>query len=104
MDIILMILYVSILLGFLVFIHEGGHYLASRAFGVRVTEFMIGFPGPGIGFTKWGTKFGVTCVPLGGYVRDGAGRDESPSGKRARGDIPARDGKHGGYRARLRHL
>ena len=37
-------------------------------------------------------------------VRDGAGRDESPSGKRARGDIPARDGKHGGYRARLRHL
>ena len=68
MDIVLMILYVSILLGFLVLIHEGGHYLASRAFGVRVTEFMIGFPGPGIGFTKWGTKFGVTCVPLGGYV------------------------------------
>ena len=56
MDIVLMILYVSILLGFLVLIHEGGHYLASRAFGVRVTEFMIGFPGPGIGFTKWGTK------------------------------------------------
>lgn len=69
MDIVLMILYVSILLGFLVLIHEGGHYLASRAFGVRVTEFMIGFPGPGIGFTKWGTKFGVTCVPLGGYAK-----------------------------------
>ena len=69
MDIVLMILYVSILLGFLVFIHEGGHYLASRALGVRVTEFMIGFPGPGIGFTKWGTKFGVTCVPLGGYAK-----------------------------------
>ena len=69
MDIVLMILYVSILLGFLVLIHEGGHYLASCAFGVRVTEFMIGFPGPGIGFTKWGTKFGVTCVPLGGYAK-----------------------------------
>ena len=69
MDVVLMILYVSILLGFLVLIHEGGHYLASRAFGVRVTEFMIGFPGPGIGFTKWGTKFGVTCVPLGGYAK-----------------------------------
>ena len=40
MDIVLMILYVSILLGFLVLIHEGGHYLASRAFGVRVTEFI----------------------------------------------------------------
>ena len=64
-----MVVYVSIALGFLVLIHEGGHYLAARAFGVRVTEFMIGFPGPGIGFTKWGTRFGVTCVPLGGYAK-----------------------------------
>ena len=46
MDIVLMILYATIVLGFLVFIHEGGHYLAARAFGVRVTEFMLGLPGP----------------------------------------------------------
>ena len=31
MDIVLMIIYATILLGFLVFIHEGGHYLAARA-------------------------------------------------------------------------
>ena len=57
MDIVLMIVYATLILGFLVFIHEGGHYLAARAFGVRVTEFMLGLPGPNIGFTKWGTKF-----------------------------------------------
>ena len=64
-----MIVYVSIALGFLVLIHEGGHYLAARAFGVRVTEFMIGFPGPSIGFTRAGTRFGVSVVPLGGYAK-----------------------------------
>lgn len=69
MDVLLMILYCTIVLGFLVVIHEGGHYLAARAFGVRVTEFMIGLPGPNIGFTRHGTKFGVTAVPLGGYAR-----------------------------------
>lgn len=69
MDILIMIVCASITIGLLVFIHEGGHYLAARAFGVRVTEFMLGFPGPSIGFTKWGTRFGVTAVPLGGYAR-----------------------------------
>ena len=64
-----MIVYCTIVLGFLVVIHEGGHYLASRAFGVRVTEFMLGMPGPNIGFKKWGTKFGVTPILLGGYAR-----------------------------------
>lgn len=69
MDIVLMILYAAIVLGFLVFIHEGGHYLAARAFGVRVSEFMLGLPGPRIGFTKAGTRFGVTAIPLGGYAK-----------------------------------
>ena len=69
MDIILMIAYGTIVLGLLVFIHEGGHFLASRAFGVRVSEFMLGLPGPSIGFKHGETRFGVTCVPLGGYAR-----------------------------------
>ena len=49
MDILLTILIATLVLGFLVFIHEGGHFLAARAFGVRVSEFMIGLPGPSIG-------------------------------------------------------
>ncbi len=68
-DILFMILTAVIAIGFIVLIHEGGHYLASRAFGVRVTEFMLGLPGPSIGFTAAGTRFGVTAVPLGGYAR-----------------------------------
>lgn len=69
MDVVLMIVLIVIVLSILVFIHEGGHYLAARMFGVRVTEFMLGLPGPNIGFTRKGTKFGVTCVPLGGYAK-----------------------------------
>ena len=76
-----MILYCTIVLGILVVIHEGGHYLASRAFGVRVTEFMLGMPGPNIGFKKWGTKFGVGAC----------------------GAVSPRHGEHGRHRRRLRH-
>ena len=69
MDILLTILAATIVLGFLVFIHEGGHFLAARAFGVRVSEFMIGLPGPHVGVQRGETKFGVTAIPLGGYAR-----------------------------------
>ena len=69
MDVLVMILCLVVVLSVLVFVHEGGHYLTARAFGVRVTEFMIGLPGPRVGFTWHGTKFGVTAVPLGGYAR-----------------------------------
>lgn len=65
----MMIITAIISIGVLVFIHEGGHFLASRLFGVRVTEFMLGLPGPGIGFRRGETKFGVTCIPLGGYAK-----------------------------------
>lgn len=64
-----MIICATVVLGLLVFIHEGGHYLAARAFGVRVTEFMLGLPGPSLGFQRGETRFGVTAVPLGGYAR-----------------------------------
>lgn len=69
MDVLYTIACAVICIGFLVLIHEGGHYVAARAFGVRVTEFMIGLPGPNIGFKKNGTKFGLTMIPLGGYAK-----------------------------------
>ena len=59
MDILLTILIATLVLGFLVFIHEGGHFLAARAFGVRVSEFMIGLPGPSIGVTWKGTRLAL---------------------------------------------
>lgn len=69
MDILYTVLCAVIAIGFLVLIHEGGHYLAARAFRVRVTEFMIGLPGPSLSFKLGETKFGVTAVPLGGYAK-----------------------------------
>lgn len=69
MDTLLMIICAVLAICFLVFIHEAGHFLAARAFGVRVTELMLGLPGPGVGFTRGGTRYGVTVVLLGGYAR-----------------------------------
>ena len=69
MDILIMIVAAVIVLGVLVFIHEAGHFLAAKAFGVRVTELMLGLPGPNIGFTAGGTKFGITPILIGGYAR-----------------------------------
>lgn len=81
-----MIFSAVVAIGFIVLIHEGGHYLASRAFGVRVTEFMLGLPGPSVGFTAAGTRFGVTAVPLGGYARV-CGMESGPIEPYARGAL-----------------
>jgi regulator of sigma E protease len=55
----------------LVIIHEGGHFLAARLFGVKVHEFMIGLPGPALRYKskRSGISYGVTAIPLGGYCR-----------------------------------
>ena len=61
-------------LGFLVFIHELGHFLAARHVGVRVDEFSIGFPpklwSKKIHSARFGTtEYCISWIPLGGYVR-----------------------------------
>ncbi|KAF0208108.1 MAG: RIP metalloprotease RseP [Actinomycetota bacterium] len=53
----------------LVVLHEGGHFLAARAFGVKVHEFMLGLPGPALRIETKNMTWGVTAIPLGGYVR-----------------------------------
>lgn len=58
-----------IVLTLLVFVHELGHFLAARFFGIRVDEFAIGFP-PKIWSKVWGkTRYAINLLPLGGYVR-----------------------------------
>lgn len=56
------------LLGLLVFIHEGGHFLVAKLCKVKVNEFAIGF-GPTI-WKKQGkeTKYALRLIPLGGFV------------------------------------
>lgn len=58
-----------LIIGFIVCLHESGHFLAARAVGVPVAEFAIGF-GPKIcSFTRSGTMFSIRLLPLGGFVR-----------------------------------
>jgi len=58
----------ALMFSIIVAVHEAGHFTAARLFGLRVKEFMIGLPGPNIGFKFKGTKFGVTPFLLGGYA------------------------------------
>jgi regulator of sigma E protease len=58
-----------LVLGFLIFIHELGHYLAARHVGVRVETFSIGFPPRMKGFKYGDTEYQICWIPLGGYVR-----------------------------------
>jgi regulator of sigma E protease len=56
-------------LGFLVLVHEFGHFIVAKATGMRVEEFSLGF-GPYLIKKRWGeTVYGISAVPLGGYVR-----------------------------------
>lgn len=67
---LLTILAFALVLGPLVFLHELGHYLAGRWFGVKADEFSIGFGREVAGFTdKRGTRWKFGWLPLGGYVR-----------------------------------
>ena len=71
---------VSILvLSFLVFFHELGHFLAARAFGVRVEVFSIGFGKKLFGFKKGDTEYVFAAIPLGGYVKMKGQNDFDPS-------------------------
>jgi regulator of sigma E protease len=71
------VFWVILALGILVFVHELGHFLAARLFGMRVDAFSIGFP-PVIARLKRGdTEYRLGAVPLGGYVKIAGMVDES---------------------------
>ncbi len=57
-------------LGVVVFVHEMGHFMVARYFGVTVEAFSIGF-GPEIAgfYDRYGTRWRLACIPLGGYVK-----------------------------------
>jgi regulator of sigma E protease len=59
----------GIVLGFMILIHEFGHYAAAKYFGVRVEVFSIGFGKRLFGFTKGETDYRISAIPLGGYVK-----------------------------------
>lgn len=75
-------------LGFVIFVHELGHFLAAKFFGVKCEKFYVGFDVPikiagiqlprTLGKFQWGeTEYGIGLIPLGGYVKM-LGQDDDP--------------------------
>ncbi|MEX0919361.1 MAG: RIP metalloprotease RseP [Parcubacteria group bacterium] len=60
----------AIILSVLVIVHELGHFLIAKYFGVRVDEFGLGYPPRAIKLFTWrGTVFTLNWVPFGGFVK-----------------------------------
>ena len=68
-----LILGLSILVG----VHELGHMLTAKFFGMRVEKFSIGFPPKLFGFKKGETEYSIGAIPLGGFVKISGMVDES---------------------------
>ena len=79
------------MLGFLIFIHEGGHFTVAKLCKIKVNEFAIGF-GPTI-WKRQGkeTKYALRAIPLGGFVSM-EGEDEDSENERSfsKASIPKR--------------
>ena len=64
-------------LSILVGLHEMGHLLAAKYFGMRVEQFSIGFPPKIFGFKYGDTEYNISAIPLGGFVKISGMIDES---------------------------
>jgi regulator of sigma E protease len=62
-------LYIIPVLGFMILIHEFGHYAVAKWLGVRVEQFAIGFGKRLVGFRRGETDYRINAIPLGGYVK-----------------------------------
>ncbi len=75
------ILKVAIGLGFVIFVHELGHFVVAKLCGVKCEKFYLGFDIGGLKFCKfrWGeTEYGIGILPLGGYVKM-LGQEDNPA-------------------------
>ena len=62
-------LVVVVVLGIMIFIHEAGHFMAAKAFGVRVLVFSLGFGKALLHFKRGDTDYRISVLPFGGYVK-----------------------------------
>ena len=65
-------------LGFIIFIHELGHFIAAKRSGVKVERFSLGFGPRLFGLVRDGTDYCISLLPFGGYVKmkgEGPGKD-----------------------------
>ena len=71
-------------LGFVIFVHELGHFVVAKLCGVKCEKFFLGFDvaGKKIWSFQWGeTEYGIGILPLGGYVKM-LGQDDNPAATR----------------------
>ena len=78
-----------------VMIHEFGHYIMARRFGMRISEFFVGFGRRLWSYQRGETEFGVKAIPAGGYCKiDGmTPGDEMPAGEENRAFYRATSGR-----------
>ena len=76
-SLLLTIFWLAVALGILVFIHELGHFLTARMFGMRVDAFSLGMPPNVFRKTVGDTEYRLGALPLGGYVSIAGMVDES---------------------------
>ncbi|GAB4417327.1 MAG: M50 family metallopeptidase [Anaerolineales bacterium] len=76
------ILIAIVAIGAMIFLHELGHFVAARMFGIEVEEFAIGMPSYKLAtLFKWqGTEFTLYALPLGGFVRPKGENDPNVPG------------------------
>lgn len=82
------IIVVAVVLGFMIFVHELGHFIVAKRFGVRVHVFSLGFGKRIWGFTKGETDYRISVLPFGGYVKM-AGEDPTETHHDDPGDFLA---------------
>ncbi len=58
-----------IILAVLIFVHEFGHFVSAKLFGIRVDEFAIGFPPRIFSWRRGETQYSLNLIPFGGYVK-----------------------------------
>lgn len=88
-------------LGFVIFVHELGHFLLAKWNGVKVEKFSIGFGQTIFGFTRGETEYVIAAIPLGGFVKmlgEGGEAGEGPPDPEAAGDPRAFNNKSVGAR------
>ncbi len=89
MEILIKVLQTVLSLSLLVFIHELGHFIFARMFGVRVDKFYIFFDAWGFSLLKFkigDTEFGIGWVPFGGYCKISGMIDESLDTEQLKGE------------------
>ncbi|GAA9549634.1 RIP metalloprotease RseP [Helicobacter pylori] len=80
----MMLIIAVLMLAFLIFVHELGHFTIARICGVKVEVFSIGFGKKLCFFKLFGTQFALSLIPLGGYVKlKGMDKEENETNESA---------------------